>query len=140
VTAGRRRSQPVIRSERGGMTILAVAAIAVVVVLLTGALAVASAVHASHRARAAADLAALAAATRWQAGALPGEACSQASAVAVANGAELMACGPVADGSVTVEARVAARWPAVGAARVKARAGPGPLKECPTRTGAVCAP
>jgi secretion/DNA translocation related TadE-like protein len=92
-----------------------------------GALAVGSAVLASHRARAAADLAALGAAVRLQAGDTTG-ACPRAGAVAGANGAALSACRPAADLSVVVEVEVPAPFLSrvVGhmAATARARAGP----------------
>jgi secretion/DNA translocation related TadE-like protein len=108
------------------MAVLTVGAMAVLAVLLAGAVAVSSAVEASHRARAAADLAALAAAVAWQTGAAPGEACRRAAEIADANRADLVGCSPEADGSVTTTARVTMRWPVATATEVKARAGPGP--------------
>ena len=62
------------RSERGSATVLALAALCVLVVVLVAGLALGSAVVATHRARAAADLAALAAAQALQRGVDPSRA------------------------------------------------------------------
>jgi secretion/DNA translocation related TadE-like protein len=101
---------------------MAAAVIAVVLVLTVGALVVLGAVHASHRARLAADLAAIAAATRLQETADPGGACTRAESLAVSNGARLTSCavsGAVVDLRVEVDP---VTWPAPATAR--ARAGP----------------
>ena len=85
-------------------------------------LAVCLVVRAGHRARAAADLAALTGAARVRDG-LPGEACAAAGQVARANGATLDGCR-VAGEVVELRARVAVPG-RLGAARADARAGPG---------------
>jgi secretion/DNA translocation related TadE-like protein len=95
-----------------------------VVVLLTvtgGSAYLGAAVIARHRAQAAADLAALAAAARLPGG--PAAACAQASAVARAMGVRTAGCDiDDLDAVITVEASTAgSRW---GIARAAARAGP----------------
>jgi secretion/DNA translocation related TadE-like protein len=110
-------------TDRGAATILAAAVIAVVLVLTAGGLVVLGAVDASHRARLAADLAAIGAATRLQETADPGGACVRADSLAMSNGARLTDCavsGAVVDVRVEVDP---ATWPAPATAR--ARAGPG---------------
>lgn len=107
--------------ESGSGSVLAVGICGVVAVLLVAALILCSAVIASHRARSAADLAALAAASA------PGQECAQARRIAGLHGAELGEC--VVDGAdveITVTVRpagAAARW---GPAGARARAGPEP--------------
>ena len=95
------------RRERGGATVLAAAVVGVVVLVLSGALLVVSVLHDVHRARAAADLAALAAAARLVTGSAPD--CSEGSSVARANGATLSRCEVLADGSVEVAVTVSLR-------------------------------
>lgn len=92
------------RREEGGASVLVVAASGAVVAVLTGALAVAATVRDVHRARAAADLAALAAA----AGGADGGSvdCASALGVAARNGATLAACGALTDGSAVVTVSV----------------------------------
>ena len=85
--------------------------------------------HASHRARAVADLAALAAASALQRGATPAAACGQALQVARSNDAGLRGCAMRADLSAVVEvsALVALAMPGLPAeATARARAGPRP--------------
>jgi secretion/DNA translocation related TadE-like protein len=103
--------------------VLAAAMLIVLVVISLGGVAVGSAVIARHRAQAAADLGALAAAGRI---ALGGDAaCASAASIARRMGATIASCA--VDGlDVVVSAEVAAelgRW-GVGTARAAARAGP----------------
>jgi secretion/DNA translocation related TadE-like protein len=101
---------------------MAAAVIAVVLVLTVGALVVLDAVAASHRARLAADLAAIAGASRLQETADPGGACARAESLASGNRARLVSCD-VSGGVVEVRVEVdPAKWPAPATAR--ARAGP----------------
>jgi secretion/DNA translocation related TadE-like protein len=96
---------------------------AVVVAASVGAVHVGSAVVARHRAQAAADMAALAAATILPV--YPGAACDKAAALARAMSATVTACN--ADGLdvvVMVDVRVAFGVWGVGPARAVARAGP----------------
>ncbi|RNI18311.1 Rv3654c family TadE-like protein [Flexivirga caeni] len=109
--------------ERGSSTVLVVAGIGVVLVLLTGALALVSAVAASHRARAAADLAALAAARVVVDGSDARHPCAVAAQVAGRNHAVVTSCA-VAGEDVTVTVAAAVSWPGLGPARAQARAGP----------------
>ena len=123
-------SQPGARADQGGGTVLAGAATGIVVVVLAGGLALVSAVDAAHRARAGADLAALAGATAVQAGASAQQVCLRSAAVAAANAAQQGGCVVGADGAVTVEttAPVGLALPGLGRlrARATARAGPAP--------------
>ena len=117
------------RAERGSGTIAAVGAAGVILICLTGGLALASAVHASHRARAVADLAALAAASALQRGAQPAAACGQAHQVARSNDAGLRGCAVRDDLSAVVEVSsvVTLAVPGLPAeATARARAGPRP--------------
>ncbi|GGB26664.1 hypothetical protein GCM10011492_16150 [Flexivirga endophytica] len=110
--------------ERGSATVLVVMAIGVVLLCLTGALTLLSAVHASHRARAAADLAALAGA-QVLVSADTRAPCDVAAAVAARNGGSLVGCA-VAGDDITVRVATPASWPGLGSARARARAGPDP--------------
>jgi secretion/DNA translocation related TadE-like protein len=106
--------------------VLTVAAIGVVVTMATATLLVTGVVRDVHRARGAADLAALAAAGPLMAGA-PAD-CAAASRVARANGATLTACSLQGDGAVVVSASVVrpatAGWlRAPGVVSARARAG-----------------
>jgi secretion/DNA translocation related TadE-like protein len=89
--------------ETGSATVLTVAAIGVVAMMLGAALAVVSVVHDVHRARAAADLSALAAAAPTVRGGAVD--CAAAREVAARNDAVLHSCRAQPDGSV--ETRVA---------------------------------
>jgi secretion/DNA translocation related TadE-like protein len=112
--------------------VLVLALVAAALTLASAAAVVSQAAVARHRAEAAADLAALAAADVLV-GRAPGEPCARARLTATANGGRVLTCTPAADGSVTV--RVAVR-PAGAAARVgdatgAARAGPPSLRPAP---------
>ena len=110
------------RPDRGAATVLAVALVALVLVLTGGALVVGSMVVASHRARLAADLGALAGASAAQDGSSIAAACSAAGQVARANTAVIQRCsvdGPDVELTVSVDASL---WPAPAVAR--SRAGP----------------
>lgn len=112
------------RRERGSATVLMVMAIGVVVLCLTGASAVLSATQASHRARAAADLSALAGAQALI-GADARSPCEVAAAVALRNGGSLVECSIVGD-DLTVSVATETSWPGLGSAHARARAGPEP--------------
>lgn len=104
---------------------LVVAALGVVLVLVVAGLHLGAAAVAAHRARAAADLAALAGASALQDG--RGGACARAAAVVSSNGATLTACDVGSGDTVTVSVtrEVAIRWPGVpDHAKAAARAGP----------------
>jgi secretion/DNA translocation related TadE-like protein len=108
------------------MTVVMVGVVFASLLLLTACLEIASAVIALHRARAAADLGALAAASELQQGAAPGAACARAEAVVRRNGASQAECLPSGDGAVEVAATThwGATWPRSGVATGRARAGP----------------
>ncbi|KNX36122.1 Rv3654c family TadE-like protein [Luteipulveratus halotolerans] len=113
------------RSDRGSGSLLMIGVCGVLLVLLTGAMVLVSAVHASARARAAADLAALAAADLVL-NPTPGEApCTRASRLAAANGGELVACSTGQD-DVVVTVRVESSASVIGAATARSRAGLSP--------------
>ncbi|HWC24835.1 MAG TPA: Rv3654c family TadE-like protein [Flexivirga sp.] len=119
-------------SERGSATVLVVMAIGVVLLCLAGALALLSAVQASHRARAAADLAALAGAQVLVGGGVggAGSPCDVAAGVAARNGAALIECS-IAGDDLTVRVATRAGWPGLGRAQARARAGPEPAPSRP---------
>ncbi|MDX6315621.1 MAG: hypothetical protein QOF84_2436 [Streptomyces sp.] len=102
------------RRDRGSATVWAVLLMALLFVAAGGLLALGHALTARHRAGAAADLAALAAADH----ALDGqaEACALAARVAAAQGARLLRCAVVGE--------VADLVATVGPAQVRSRAGP----------------
>lgn len=106
--------------DRGSGTVLTVALVAVGCLLGMLVSLFGQAVAARHRAQAAADLAALAAASAW-----PVADCTRAAGTASANGAGLDSCLPGSDGSVAVRVVVALPAPlaAFGPARAVARAG-----------------
>jgi secretion/DNA translocation related TadE-like protein len=109
------------------MTVLSAAVTAVLVVLGVACLWLMGAVRTAHQARAAADLAALAAAAT--AGLPDGDPCRAAVRVAEANAATLRSCDIGGDGSVTVAVSVPVRLSIPGVpdeARARARAGPRP--------------
>lgn len=109
--------------DRGAATLVAVAVIAVLITVTGGMAGVGAAVLTRHRAQAAADLAALAAAGRLADGIQ--SACAQAGSVAGAMGAAVARCElDGLDVVVAVEAPVGfGRW-TLGPARAAARAGP----------------
>jgi secretion/DNA translocation related TadE-like protein len=98
------------RGENGSATVLTVSAIGAVTVVLAGVLVVTATVRDVHRARAAADLAALAAAGPVVTGGSVD--CGAGASVAAANRAVLAHCGSAADGSVWVTTAVQRQWPA----------------------------
>ena len=109
--------------DRGSGTVLAVAVTGVLLAATLAALLLGAAVVASHRARLAADLAALAGARIAQLGAPPGQACGEAARVATRNGAAVVSCTVEgADLSLVVSVEVGA----VGQATARSRAGPDP--------------
>lgn len=118
------------RGDAGSVTVVVVAAVGVALLLLMGGLALGSAVVATHRARAAADLGALAAAQAVQRGVDPAAACSLGASVTGRNSARPAGCVVLADGSVTVRAQTRVSFVLSGAggrtATAAARAGPAP--------------
>lgn len=111
--------------EEGSGTVLVVAAVGVLLILSIAGLQVGTAASAAHRARAAADLSALAAASAIQAG--QGDPCGRASDLASRNGARLVECAVAAGESVVVRVSIGVTlaWPGVpDSAEASARAGP----------------
>lgn len=102
--------------------------IAVVLMLTISGLMLASAVLASHRARAAADLAALASAGVLMRGESPGEACQLAARVASANHGIVRRCTAVGT-EVHLSIAVPAGMKGLGVATARSRAGPGPSRD-----------
>jgi secretion/DNA translocation related TadE-like protein len=112
--------------ERGSATVWVLALSGVLAMVGAAAVLVGVAVTARHRAAAAADFAALAAATRAVQGLADG--CTRAAEVATANAARLTACSVAPDGVAVVEVTVPVRLGRLGVheARGHARAGPIP--------------
>ena len=113
------------RDERGSGTVLVTAALGVILVLTAAAIQLGAAAGAAHRARAAADLAALAGASALQQGS--GDPCSRASELATRNGAHLLSCtlGVAESLRVRVGTDVPGGWPGIPrVATATARAGP----------------
>lgn len=113
-------------AERGSATVVAIGVIAVMVVLATGVLTFARAVALAHRAQAAADLAALSAASSLTPGLTPspGSGCDRARDIAQANDATIVGCSVTADGYAVVRARVSDPGPWQWTSEASARAGP----------------
>ena len=111
--------------DRGSVTVVMLGVMAAVLMLTVSGLLVASAVLASHRARAAADLAALAAAGVLMRGESASAACESAARVAAVNHGRVTQC--IASGT---EVRLSVALPAgvrgPGVATARSRAGPGP--------------
>ncbi|MCW2900856.1 MAG: hypothetical protein JWO67_3121, partial [Streptosporangiaceae bacterium] len=113
------------RSDRGSGTVWALTFMMVIWLMAVPAMMAAGGRAARHRAFAAADLAALAAAAHAAEG--PRAACRQAVTIARASGGSVSACvlnGRIADVTVTVPLRGPA---ALGAVRARARARAGPV-------------
>lgn len=133
-----RRRDRALRSDEGSATILVVAGLGVLMMLLLSALGLAAAVLASHRARSAADLGALAGAVSYQEGLGAAAACSRAADMVARNAAQLVSCEVDDEGAVlvTVAAPVAGPVrlirslgrPSEGTpmAKARSRAGPSP--------------
>lgn len=121
--------------ERGSATIWILACCMLVALAAVAAVLRCEAVLARHRAESAADLAALAAASRIGAG---DEPCAAARVVAEANDARLRSCRawPAPDGrsgTVAVTVRIGVRLPVVGLRQVSASARAGRLPAQPGR-------
>jgi secretion/DNA translocation related TadE-like protein len=111
--------------QRGSATVVMLGVIAAVLMLTVSGLLLASAVLASHRARAAADLGALAAAGVLIRGEPAGAACESAAQVAAANHGRVQVC--IASGTeVRLTVTVASGVTGLGVATARSRAGPGP--------------
>lgn len=113
------------RVDAGSATVVMLGVIASVLMLTISGLMVSSAVLASHRARASADLAALAAAGVLLRGGSTVEACESAAHIAVVNHGQLQQC--IRSGAeVRLTVAVEAGLRGVGVASARSRAGPGP--------------
>ncbi|WP_308205875.1 Rv3654c family TadE-like protein [Mycolicibacterium elephantis] len=120
---GRWRRRNPARGEDGSATLVGVAAMAVLLAVTVGAVYVGAAVIGRHRAQAAADLAALAAASSMVDGSAA--ACSRATEIAHAMDATVAHCAVEnLDVVVAVDVDVSVGRLAVGPARAVARAGP----------------
>lgn len=113
------------RKDRGSATVFAAAISLILVMVASAAVVVVGVVLATHRARNAADLAALAAATVLAQG---GDACSTARGNASANGAEVTNCLVTGDASsfvvrVTVAAATELKSPLPNRVSAEAAAG-----------------
>ena len=121
LASGLKRGSP---GDRGSATVVMLGVIAAVLTLMVSGLLLAGAVLASHRARAAADLAALAAAGVLMRGHPAGLACESAAQVAAANHGRLQQC--IASGTeVRLSVAVPAGVRGLGVATARSRAGPG---------------
>jgi secretion/DNA translocation related TadE-like protein len=111
--------------EKGSATVAMLGVIAAVLLLTVSGLLLASAVAASHRARAAADLAALAAAGVLLRGEQGAAACKCAAQVALVNHGRMTTC--IASGTeVRVTVAVPASVKGLGVATARSRAGADP--------------
>lgn len=122
-----RVEQQAAHADRGSATVLALAVVLIGLVVATSSAALGAAVVARHRAEAAADLGALAAADVLLARAT-GSPCGAAAAVVRAHDAALVSC-TVDQGDAVVRASVRppGRVGSLGAAVAVARAGPAPV-------------
>ncbi|WP_299035954.1 Rv3654c family TadE-like protein [uncultured Pseudokineococcus sp.] len=123
---GGRRELGRLRGDCGAGTVLVVAVVLAGLLVCSAGAALGQAVVARHRASAAADLAALAAADVLV-GRSAGDACGAAVRVAGRGGARLLGCRPVGQEVVVeVAVDVAGVLGGLGPARAAARAGPAP--------------
>lgn len=111
--------------DRGSATVVTVGVVMAVLLLTVSGLLLACAVMASHRARAAADLAALAAAGVLIRGEPPATACHAAVQVAAANHGRIQWC-TAAGREVWLSVAVPAALRGLGVATARSRAGPRP--------------
>lgn len=114
------------RGQQGSGTVLTVILVAAVVILLPAVLSLMTAYQAKQRARAAADLGAIAAVSSFLAGQDAGQACARAGAIVLANGSQLAGCVITPAGRATISTRVPVNLPIVGTkvAADTAHAGP----------------
>ena len=110
--------------DRGSAAVVMLGVMAALLAFTVSGLLLASAVLASHRARAAADLAALAAAGVLLQGDPAGMACRSAAQVAATNHGRLQRC-IVSGSEVRLSVVVSAGVRGVGIATARSRAGPG---------------
>lgn len=114
------------RPESGSGTVLTVILVGAMVILLPAVLALYSAYASTQRARAAADLGAIAAVSAFFDGQDAATACQRAAAIMADNRASPAGCFITPEGQALVSTRVSVRLPIVGerTARGTARAGP----------------
>lgn len=112
------------RCDGGSATVAVVGAVALLFVLTVAGLSLGSAVLASHRARSAVDLAALAGASALMRGDSLALACARAGGVARRGDAAIVSCTAAGRDSLTVRGEVSASIPLLGRAVATARAGP----------------
>ena len=105
--------------------------IAGLLLLLPVALGVVSAVQANARARAAADLGAIAASSAYVAGNTPEAACGAGAQVVRRNDAQLAGCVITSSGVATISTTVEVRLPLLGWRRTDGRALAGPILTSP---------
>ncbi|MFC9256509.1 Rv3654c family TadE-like protein [Amycolatopsis thailandensis] len=109
--------------DRGVATAWTASIVAALICTAAFAFWLGAAVTSRHRAEAAADLAALAAASRAADG--PGAACERARQVTVRMSVTLLTCRwERGDALVEVRSESSGRWVAIGQAEARARAGP----------------
>lgn len=113
------------RSDRGSASVLALGVIAVVFVLTAATVALLAATLASHRARAAADLGALAGAEVLNEGPAWGSPCQVAAEVVSRNRSALVGCR-ISGSSIEIQVESTAPMRGIGPATARARAGPDP--------------
>lgn len=113
--------------DRGSGSLLVLAVVMVLLTATVGVIVLGSAYHASGRASAAADLAAVAGAQTLTYGASDTEVCGQAREIALANGADLADCQVsrvVGAPGVSVIVEVPVPIPGIPPVQVRAQAGP----------------
>ena len=115
--------------ERGSATVVMLAVIAAALMLTTSGLLLASVVLASHRARAAADLAALTAAGTLIRGESPAAACAAAARTVAANHGQVQQClATGTEARLIVVVQPGVRGLGVATARSRAGSGPRPAR------------
>ena len=111
----RGQEQGMVIRERGSGTVLTVILVGAMVILLPAVLALASAYQANQRARAAADLGAIAAVSAFVRGVDANASCAAAARVVAANRAEPIGCALTPEGRALVSTQVRVDLPIVGA-------------------------
>lgn len=131
VEPGRRRSRRRLpgdaHTDAGTGTVLTVVLVGALLILLPLALAVVTAVQANHRARAAADLGAIAAAGSFIHGVDATRSCARGADLVTRNRASPAGCTILPDGRTTVTARVSVDLPILGHRTTSASSRAGPI-------------
>ena len=115
------------RAEAGTGTVLTVVLVGALLILLPLALAVVTAVQANQRARAAADLGAIAAASSFIHGVDATRSCARGADLVTRNRASPAGCTILPDGRTMVTARVAINLPVLGHRITSASSRAGPI-------------